>query len=58
MEIGSKKRVMCKDTVLFQSVPHTHQWRTEGGGLGGSTPLRNSEDTAKLYQTQLDCENC
>ena len=40
----------------FGSVSHS-QWRTEGG-LGCSTPPRNSEGPPKSCQTQPDSENC
>ena len=40
-------------------VHRQHQWRTEGGGLGFSTPpTRNSEGRPKSCQTQPDCEDC
>jgi len=34
------------------------RWRTEGGGLGGSNPLRNSEGPPISCRTQPDCESC
>jgi hypothetical protein len=33
------------------------QWRTEGGGLGGSNPSRNSEVLTKLSRKPSSVEN-